>query len=263
MTRGASRHPPRISGHHSAHIFPLACQTAAELSSWTTVVPFFLPVAPPGILSYRYRARKMVFRPFRPFRTALNSVAVSGRRAMAGLCAISASVMPISRLGAGRPLLPGICNSRNFRKRYANGQWLGMAGAGRRIARARNIATAHASPSHRGPEIDVRRGRAQCHRAMALREIIEASEHDAGPARWGSADIRHNIAQERQGQDVRAGCSSGTQDSFCTPRRGRARVHAVHAIATTTSIKSSRTKPAVEQAVVHVSSVGQPKQGGR
>jgi hypothetical protein len=34
---------------------------------------------------------------------------------------------------------------------------------------------------------------------MALREIIEASEHDADPVQWDSADIRHNIAQERQG----------------------------------------------------------------
>ena len=124
----------------------------------------------------------MVFRPFRP---ALDSVAVSGRRAMAGLCAISASVTPISRLGAGRPLLPGICNSRNFRKRYANRRWLGVAGGGRRIARARIVATAHASPSHRGPEIDVRRGRASCHPAMALWEIIGASEHAADPVQAG------------------------------------------------------------------------------
>ena len=33
--------------------FPLARQTADELSSWTTAVPYFLPVACPGILAYR------------------------------------------------------------------------------------------------------------------------------------------------------------------------------------------------------------------
>ena len=181
MTRGASPHPPRISGtiaptySHWPAKLPPSCRTERR-------APCCLPVAPPGILSCRYRAREMGFR---PFRTTLNSVAMPGGRTMAGLCAISASDMPTSRLGAGRPLLPGICNSRHFRKRYANGQWLGMAGAGRRIARARNIATAHSSPSHRGPEFDVRRGRAQCHRAMALREIIEASEHDADPIQAG------------------------------------------------------------------------------
>src|SRR5882672_5413102 len=50
IARGASPRPP---------------ETADELSGWTTVVPFFLPVAPPGILSHRYRARKMGFRSFR------------------------------------------------------------------------------------------------------------------------------------------------------------------------------------------------------
>jgi hypothetical protein len=34
---------------------------------------------------------------------------------------------------------------------------------------------------------------------MALREVIEAAEHDGDPVQVGSADIRHNIAQERQG----------------------------------------------------------------
>jgi hypothetical protein len=52
---------------------------------------------------------------------------------------------------------------------------------GRKIARARIVATRNSFAPHRGPEIDVRRGRVQCHRAMALREIIEASEHDADP----------------------------------------------------------------------------------
>ena len=99
---------------------------------------------------------------------------------MAGVSAVSASVMPISRPSAGRPL-PGSCNSRNFRKRYANGRWLGVAGVGRKIARAWIVATGNSFAPHRGPEIDVRRGRVQCHRAMALREIIEASEHDADP----------------------------------------------------------------------------------
>jgi hypothetical protein len=45
-------------------------------------------------------------------------------------------------------------------------------------------------------------------------------------SRWGSADIRHNIAQERQGQDVRDGCSSGAQDNSCVPAGAyRAAVH--------------------------------------
>ena len=121
----------------------------------------------------------MGFRPFRPFRPALAPVAVSGGRAMAGVSAIFASVMPVSRPSAGRPL-PGSCSSRNFRKRYANGRWLGMAGVGRKIARARIVATGNSFAPHRGPEIDVRRGRVY-QRAMALREIIEASEHDADP----------------------------------------------------------------------------------
>ena len=121
---------------------------------------------------------------FRPFRTTPVSVAMPDGRAMAALCAISASGMPISRPSADRPLR-GSCISRNFRKRYANGQWLGVAGAGRRIAQARIVATAHSSPSHKGPEIDVRRGRASCHPAMALREIIGASEHAADPVQAG------------------------------------------------------------------------------
>jgi hypothetical protein len=140
--------------------------------------------SPPGILSYRHRARKMGFRPFRPFRPALAPGAVSGGRAMAGVSAVSASDTPISRPGAGRPL-PGFFNSRNFRKRYANGQWLGVAGAGRKIARARIVATGNSFAPYRGPEIDVRPGRVQRHRAMALREIIEAGEHDADPVQVG------------------------------------------------------------------------------
>jgi hypothetical protein len=91
----------------------LARGTADALSSGAMVVPLFLPGALPGMLSYHYRARKMGFGPFRP---ALDSVAVSHRRAMAGLCAISASVMQIARPNALRPL-PGFCSSRNFRKR--------------------------------------------------------------------------------------------------------------------------------------------------
>jgi hypothetical protein len=121
---------------------------------------------------------------FRPFRPALDSVAVSDGQAMAGVSAVSASVMPIPRPSAGRPL-PGSCNSRNFRKRYANGRWLGVAGAGRRIARARIVAAGNSFAPHRGPEIDVRCGRVWCHRAMALREIIEASEHYADPVQVG------------------------------------------------------------------------------
>jgi hypothetical protein len=38
---------------------------------------------------------------------------------------------------------------------------------------------------------------------MALREIIEASEHDADPVWVGSADIRHNIAQGRHSAAAR------------------------------------------------------------
>ena len=146
------------------------------------------------------RAGVSQWRPQEYFRTAIGSEWVSdlsalsalpsilsryrAGRPMAGVSAVSASVMPISRPGAGRPL-PGSCNSRNFRKRYANGQRLGMAGSGRRIAQARIVATGNSFAPHRGPEIDLRRGRLQCLRAMALREIIEASEHDAGPVEVG------------------------------------------------------------------------------
>ena len=56
---------------------------------------------------------------------------------------------------------------------------------------------------------------------MALREIIEASEHDADPVRVGSADIRHNIAQERQGKDGHDACTSGAQDNSCVPAWSR------------------------------------------
>ena len=236
MNGGASRRPPRASGHHGSHMrqFPLARQSGDVLSRWTTVVPFFLPMAP--MLSCRYR-RKRGFRPFRPFRTAVNFVAASDGRAMAAVSANSASVMPVSTSSAGRPL-PGFCNSRNFRKRYANGRCVGVPVLGGRTARARTVATGISLAPHRGPEIDVGRGRVQCWRAMALREIAEASEHDADPVE-GSAYIRHNIAWLRQGQDVRDGCTSGAQDSFFTPRRGRARVHAVHAIGTRTSTKSA------------------------
>jgi hypothetical protein len=132
-------------------------------------------------LSYRYR-RKMGFR---PFRTTPVSVAMPGGRTTAGVSVVSACVMPIARPSVGRPL-PGFCNSRNFRnfrKRYANARWLGMAGGGLRTARTRIAAAAHSSPPH--PEIEVRRGRVQCHRSMALREIIEASEHAAGPVQVG------------------------------------------------------------------------------
>ena len=41
MARGASPHPPRISGHHRTHIFQ-STEAADELSSWTTFVPDFL-----------------------------------------------------------------------------------------------------------------------------------------------------------------------------------------------------------------------------
>jgi hypothetical protein len=34
-------------------------------------------------------------------------------------------------------------------------------------------------------------------------------------SRWGSADIRHNIAQERQGKNVHDGCPSDAQDNSC------------------------------------------------
>jgi hypothetical protein len=122
---------------------------------------------------------------FRPFRPALESLAVTGGRAMAGVSAVSASVMPISRPSAGRLPLAGSGNSRNFRKRYANGRWLGVAGVGQKIARARIVANGNSFAPHGGSEIDVRRGRVLCHRAMALREIIEASEHDADPVQVG------------------------------------------------------------------------------
>jgi hypothetical protein len=48
------------------------------------------------------------------------------------------------------------------------------------------VATANSFAPHRGPEIEVRRGRMQYHRAMALREIIEASGHDADPVLGGA-----------------------------------------------------------------------------
>ena len=103
---------------------------------------------------------------------------------MAGVSAVSASATPILRPGGGRPL-PGTCNFRNFRKRYANGRRLGVAGVGRKIARARILATGSFFAPQSGPEIDGRRGRVQCHRAMVLREMIEASEHDADPVQVG------------------------------------------------------------------------------
>ena len=81
--------------------------------------------------------------------------------------------------------LAGSCNSRNFRKRCANRRWLGVAGVGRSIARARIVATGNSFAPHRDPEIDLKRGRVQCHRAMALREIIQASEHDGDPVQVG------------------------------------------------------------------------------
>jgi hypothetical protein len=148
---------------------------------------------------------------------------------LVGVSAVSASDMPISRPGAGGPL-PGFCNSRNFRKRYANGRWLGVAGVGRKIARARIVAAWDSFAPHRDPEIDVRCGRVQCHRAMALREIIEASEHDADPVCVVSADIRHNIARERQGKDGQGDCTSGAQDNSCVPAgtSGNERMHCWH-----------------------------------
>jgi hypothetical protein len=104
---------------------------------------------------------------------------------MAGLLRNFRKLRPIARPGAGWPPLPGICSSRNFRKRDANGQWPGVAGVRREIARARIVATGNSFAPHRSREIDVRRGRAQRHPAMALREIIDASEHDAGPLPGG------------------------------------------------------------------------------
>jgi hypothetical protein len=70
-----------------------------------------------------------------------------------GISAISASDMPIPRAGTGGRL-PGCLEFPQFPQ--AIGQW---------------------PVAWRGT-----RGRVQRHGAMALREIIEASEHDADPA---------------------------------------------------------------------------------
>ena len=117
---------------------------------------------------------------FRRFRTTLISLAVSGGQTKAGVSAISASDMPIARRSVGRPL-PGFCDSRNLRKRDANARWIGVAGPGERIAQARIGANRNSFAPPIGPEIGVRRARAQSYRAMALREITEASEHGADP----------------------------------------------------------------------------------
>ena len=48
------------------------------------------------------------------------------------------------------------------------------------------MATGNSFAPHGGPEIDVRRGRVQCHGAIALQEIIDTSEHDAVPVQVGA-----------------------------------------------------------------------------
>ena len=147
-----------------------------------------------------------------------------GGRTTAGVSAVCASDLPIGRPSADRSP-PRFCNARNSRKRYA--PWLGVAGVGQRIARARIAATGNSFAPYGGPEIDLGRSRAQRYRAMALREITEASAHGADPVEGlGIHRPQHCSVASRI---RRARC----------PHFGRARVHAVHSIGTTTSSGTS------------------------
>jgi hypothetical protein len=68
-------------------------------------------------------------------------------------------------------------------------------------------------------------------------------------SRWDSADIRHNIAQERQGKDEHDGCISGAQDNSFAPA-WRARTNACSAFYWHNDLaKIGRAEPAVGQAV--------------
>jgi hypothetical protein len=116
---------------------------------------------------------------FRPFRPALDFDAASGGRAMAGL--LRNFRKPQARRGPATAA--GNLQFPQFPQ--AIFQWPGVAGVRPEIARARIVATGNSFAPHRSREIDVRRGGAQCHPAMALREIIDASEHDAGPLPGG------------------------------------------------------------------------------
>ena len=62
-------------------------------------------------------------------------------------------------------------------------------------------------------------------------------------SRWGSADIRHNIAQLRQGKTCEMAALPARKIILSYRHRGRARVHAVHSIGTTTSTKSVAPNP--------------------
>jgi len=162
---------------------------------------------------------------------------------MAGVSAVSASVMPISRPSAGRPL-PGSCNSRNFRKRYANGRglaWQAWDGKLREHGSWRPGILLH--------RMEVRKstsGAAACSVTERWRCGRLSRRASMMPilSKWGSADIRHNIAQERQGKKTCAMAALRARKIILSyRRRGRARVHAVHSIGTTTSTKSAAPDP--------------------
>ena len=148
------------------------------------------------------------FRTFRYPACAGDGVAgTSSVSASEGVCAVSAT--PNRSLTSLRefPQFPqAICQSRgparlrrcrdlviprNFRMRYVNGRWLSGS-----------------------------RGRVQCHRAMALREIIEASEHDADPVRvrLGRHTPQHCSGTSRDKMGTMA-ARSGAQDNLAYRHR--------------------------------------------
>ena len=112
--------------------------------------------------------------------------------------AIPASDLPISQPSAGRPP-PGSCSSRNFRKRHAmagglpwrvwhgelreHGSWRPEILSARREFRKSTSGAAACSVTEQW-----RGGRSS--RRASMMPILSS---------WGSAYIRHNIAQERQG----------------------------------------------------------------
>jgi hypothetical protein len=158
-------------------------------------VPFFLPMAPPGILSYRYRARKMGFRPFRPFRPALahlsryraggpwrgfpqspQALCQSRGPARAARCqdlvipAISASDMPM----AG-----GLAWQAWDGELREHGSWRPGILSHRMEVRKSTSGAAAGSVTERW----------RCGRLSRRASMMPIQ------SRWGSAGIRHNIAQ--------------------------------------------------------------------
>ena len=104
---------------------------------------------------------------------------------MAGGSAVSASAPPILRPGGDRPP-PGTWGFPQFPQAICQWPvaWRGRRRTGR-LPESTIPATGNSFAPHRGPEIDVGRGRVKCHRTMVLRKMIEASEHDADPVQVG------------------------------------------------------------------------------